>query len=112
LTTAFPHLNKFPLKQNPKGPLSHLSVRVADNLIRLELERQPKVADAGRHVRLDEHILGLEVPVGDGGLDADAAVPAGRVVDPKLDPDSVALWIRIRIGDPDPGSRGKKMKKF
>jgi hypothetical protein len=26
-----------------------------------------------------------------------------RVVDP--DPDSVTLWIRIRIGDPDPGAR-------
>jgi hypothetical protein len=31
-----------------------------------------------------------------------------------LDPDSVTLWIRIRIGNPDPGSgsRGKKVKKF
>jgi hypothetical protein len=37
-----------------------------------------------------------------------------------LDPDSVTLWIRIRIGNSDPdqywksgsGSRGKKMKKF
>jgi hypothetical protein len=28
--------------------------------------------------------------------------------------DSVTLWIRIRIGNPDPGSgsRGKKIKKF
>jgi hypothetical protein len=35
---------------------------------------------------------------------------AARVVDP----DSVTLWIRIRIGNPDPGSvsRGKKIKKF
>jgi hypothetical protein len=33
-------------------------------------------------------------------------------VDP--DPDSVTLWIRIRIGNLDPGSgsRGKKIKKF
>jgi hypothetical protein len=32
----------------------------------------------------------------------------------ELDPDSVTLWIRIRIGNPDPGSgsRGKKVKKF
>jgi hypothetical protein len=31
-----------------------------------------------------------------------------------LDPDSVTLWIRIRIGNTDPGSgsRGKKIKKF
>jgi hypothetical protein len=31
-----------------------------------------------------------------------------------LVPDSVTLWIRIRIGNPDPrsGSRGKKVKKF
>jgi hypothetical protein len=29
-----------------------------------------------------------------------------------LDPDSVTLWIRIRFGNPDPGSRGKKVKKF
>jgi hypothetical protein len=31
-----------------------------------------------------------------------------------LDPDSVTLWIRIRIGNPDAGSvsRGKKIKKF
>jgi hypothetical protein len=31
-----------------------------------------------------------------------------------LDPDSVTLWIRIHIGNPDPGSgsRGKKVKKF
>jgi hypothetical protein len=31
-----------------------------------------------------------------------------------LDPDSVTLCIRIRIGNPDPGSgsRGKKVKKF
>jgi hypothetical protein len=28
-----------------------------------------------------------------------------------LDPDSMTLWIRIRIGNPDPGSGGKKMKK-
>jgi hypothetical protein len=35
-------------------------------------------------------------------------VVQGRVVDP----DSVTLWIRIRIGNPDPGSRGKKVKKF
>jgi hypothetical protein len=30
-----------------------------------------------------------------------------------LDPDSMTLWIRIQIGNPDPGcgSRGKKMKK-
>jgi hypothetical protein len=29
------------------------------------------------------------------------------------DPDLVTLWIRIRIGNPDPGSgsRGKKIKK-
>jgi hypothetical protein len=35
-----------------------------------------------------------------------------RVVDPE--PDSVTLWIFIRIGNPDPGSgsRGKKIKKF
>jgi hypothetical protein len=35
-----------------------------------------------------------------------------RVVDP--DPDSATLWIRTRIGNPDPGSgsRGKKIKKF
>jgi hypothetical protein len=32
-----------------------------------------------------------------------------RVVDP--DPDSMTLWIRIRIGNPDPGSGGKKIKK-
>jgi hypothetical protein len=32
----------------------------------------------------------------------------------RLDPDSVTSWIRIRIGNPDPGSgsRGKKIKKF
>jgi hypothetical protein len=30
------------------------------------------------------------------------------VVDP--DPDSMTLWIRIQIGNPDPGSRDKKMK--
>jgi hypothetical protein len=29
-----------------------------------------------------------------------------------LDPDSVTLWIRIRIGNLDPGSGGKKIKKF
>jgi hypothetical protein len=31
-----------------------------------------------------------------------------------LAPDSATLWIeiRIRIGNPDPGSRGKKIKKF
>jgi hypothetical protein len=29
-----------------------------------------------------------------------------------LDPDSVTLWIRIRMGNPDPGSSGKKIKKF
>jgi hypothetical protein len=31
-----------------------------------------------------------------------------------LDPVSVTLWIRIRIGNPDAGSgsRGKKVKKF
>jgi hypothetical protein len=31
-----------------------------------------------------------------------------------LDPDSVTLWIRIRIGNTDPGSasRDKKVKKF
>jgi hypothetical protein len=29
-----------------------------------------------------------------------------------LDPDSGTLWIRIRIGNPDPGSGGKKVKKF
>jgi hypothetical protein len=30
-----------------------------------------------------------------------------------VDPDSVTMWIRIRIGNPDPGSgsRGKKIKK-
>jgi hypothetical protein len=30
----------------------------------------------------------------------------------EFDPDSVTLWIRIRIGNPDPGSgsRGKKIK--
>jgi hypothetical protein len=35
-----------------------------------------------------------------------------RVVD--VDPDSATLWLRIRIGNPDPGSgsRGKKIKKF
>jgi hypothetical protein len=35
-----------------------------------------------------------------------------RVVDPDLD--SVTWWIRIRIGNPDPGSRsrGKKIEKF
>jgi hypothetical protein len=27
------------------------------------------------------------------------------------DPDSMTLWIRIRIGNPDSGSRGKNMKK-
>jgi hypothetical protein len=39
-------------------------------------------------------------------------VYVSRVVDP--DPDSVTLWTRIRIGNPDPGSgsRGKKVKKF
>jgi hypothetical protein len=31
-----------------------------------------------------------------------------RVVDP--DPDSVTLWIRIRIGNPDPGAR--KLRNF
>jgi hypothetical protein len=31
-----------------------------------------------------------------------------RVVDP--DPDSVSLWIRIRIGNPDPGAR--KLRNF
>jgi hypothetical protein len=29
-----------------------------------------------------------------------------------VDPDSVTLWIRIRIGNPDPGSGDKKIKKF
>jgi hypothetical protein len=29
-----------------------------------------------------------------------------------LDPHSVTLWIRICIGNPDPGSRGKKSKVF
>jgi hypothetical protein len=31
-----------------------------------------------------------------------------------LDPDSATLWIRICIGNPDPGSgsRGKQIKKF
>jgi hypothetical protein len=29
-----------------------------------------------------------------------------------LDPDLVTLWIRIRIGNPNPGSRGKKIKKY
>jgi hypothetical protein len=28
-----------------------------------------------------------------------------------VDPDSMTLWIRIRIGNLDPGSRAKKMKK-
>jgi hypothetical protein len=32
----------------------------------------------------------------------------GRVVDP--DPDSETLWIRIRIGNPDPGAR--KLRNF
>jgi hypothetical protein len=39
-----------------------------------------------------------------------------RVVDqdPYPDPDSLNLYIGIRIGNPDPGSvsRGKKIKKF
>jgi hypothetical protein len=34
----------------------------------------------------------------------------GRVVDPDADPDSVTLWIRIRIGNPDPGAR--KLRNF
>jgi hypothetical protein len=36
-----------------------------------------------------------------------------RVVDlyPAPYPDSMTLWIRIRVGNPDPGSWGKKMKK-
>jgi hypothetical protein len=29
-----------------------------------------------------------------------------------VDPDSVTEWIGIRIGNPDPGSGGKKIKKF
>jgi hypothetical protein len=29
-----------------------------------------------------------------------------------LDPDSMTLWIRIRIGNPDPGSGGQKIKKY
>jgi hypothetical protein len=29
-----------------------------------------------------------------------------------LDPDSVNLWIRIRIGNPEPEPGGKKIKKF
>jgi hypothetical protein len=31
-----------------------------------------------------------------------------------VDPDSATLWIRIRIGNPDPGSgsRGKKINKY
>ena len=53
-------------------------MRVAHNLVGLELERQPKVPNTRRHIGLDEHILGLEVPVGNGGLDAAAPVPGGR----------------------------------
>jgi hypothetical protein len=39
------------------------------------------------------------------------AIALSRVVDPN--PDSMTLWIRIRIGNPDPGSgpRGKKIMK-
>jgi hypothetical protein len=39
---------------------------------------------------------------------------SGSVSGSGLNPDSVILWIRIRIGSPDPGSgsRGKKIKKF
>jgi hypothetical protein len=31
-----------------------------------------------------------------------------------VDPDSVTLWIRIRIGNPDPGSgsRARKLRNF
>jgi hypothetical protein len=29
-----------------------------------------------------------------------------------LDPDSVTLWIRIRIGNPDPDPRAKKLRNF
>ncbi len=49
---------------------------VPHNLIRFELECEPEVPDAGCHVGLDEHVLGLEVAVGDGGLYG--GVPAGR----------------------------------
>jgi hypothetical protein len=42
------------------------------------------------------------------------ASPASEVLTRVVDPDSVTLWIRIRIGNPDPGSgsRGKKIKNF
>ena len=43
-------------------------MRVAHRLIGPELERQPEVREAGRHVRLDEDVLGLEVAVCDGRL--------------------------------------------
>jgi hypothetical protein len=29
-----------------------------------------------------------------------------------LDPDSVTLWIRIRIGNPDPDPRARKLRNF
>ena len=46
----------------------HLSVRIADGLAGLEDESEAEVRDAGRHVRLDQHVLALEVSVCDGRL--------------------------------------------
>jgi len=46
-------------------------VSVAARLSRLENEGQSEVCDAGRHVRLDEDVFGLEVSVGDGRLHVD-----------------------------------------
>ncbi len=50
-------------------------MRIAYNFVGFKLERQPKIPDASRHIRLDENILGLKVPVGDGGLEP--SVPGG-----------------------------------
>jgi hypothetical protein len=40
----------------------------------------------------------------------------GRVVDPDLDPDWIRIqrlvWIRIRIGNPDPDPGARKLRNF
>jgi len=55
---------------------AHLPVGVTNDFVGFELEGETKVPDAGRLVGPDEHVLGLEVAVGDGRLDA--RPPAAR----------------------------------
>ena len=53
--------------------MTNLGMSVPDRLPRHKYETQPKICDAGRHVRLDEDVLALEVSVRDGWLNVERA---------------------------------------